>query len=134
MTLGRRLSCPWTRAMALALLAAVSGCQSKASVSEALDPAAIAAPGAPAGSGVAAAPQAVMATQSLGTGPAKITMLLPLSAPGSAGEDGRKMLDAAKLAMADLGNNLLTLTVEDTRGDPGQARRIKALRAQLFDG
>ncbi|TIW66500.1 MAG: ABC transporter substrate-binding protein, partial [Mesorhizobium sp.] len=65
----------------------------------------------------------------LGTGPAKITMLLPLSAPGSAGEDGRKMLDAAKLAMADLGNNLLTLTVEDTRGDPGNAKdlAIKAI-------
>ncbi|RVD71738.1 ABC transporter substrate-binding protein [Mesorhizobium sp. M4A.F.Ca.ET.029.04.2.1] len=129
MKLGRRLSCPWTRAMALAFLAAVSGCQSKGSVSEALDPAAVASPGTPAGGAIAAAPQAVTATQSLGTGPAKITMLLPLSAPGSAGEDGRKMLDAAKLAMADLGNNLLTLTVEDTRGDPGQAKdlAIKAI-------
>lgn len=112
----------WTIAFALA--AALSGCQSKGSVSEALDPAAIAAPGAPAGGSVAAAPKAMQATQSLGTGPAKITMLLPLSAPGGAGEDGRKMLDGAKLAMADLGNNLLTLTVEDTHGDPANAKDL----------
>ncbi|RVD20703.1 ABC transporter substrate-binding protein, partial [Mesorhizobium sp. M4B.F.Ca.ET.017.02.2.1] len=83
---------PQAWAIAFALAAALSGCQSKGSVSEALDPAAIAAPGAPAGSSVAAAPKAMQATQSLGTGPAKITMLLPLSAAGGAGEDGRKML------------------------------------------
>ncbi|WP_245518729.1 MULTISPECIES: ABC transporter substrate-binding protein [unclassified Mesorhizobium] len=115
---------PQAWAIAFALAAALSGCQSKGSVSEALDPAAIAAPGAPAGGSVAAAPKAMQATQSLGTGPAKITMLLPLSAAGGAGEDGRKMLDGAKLAMADLGNNLLTLTVEDTRGDPANAKDL----------
>ncbi|RJT27348.1 ABC transporter substrate-binding protein [Mesorhizobium waimense] len=108
-------------AIALAIAATLSGCQSKGSVSEVLDPAQIAAPNAPAGMASATAPQA---TQSLGTGSTKITMLLPLSAPGTAGQDGRKMFDAARLAMTDLGNNLITLTVEDTRGDAGYAKDL----------
>ncbi|WP_192177307.1 ABC transporter substrate-binding protein [Mesorhizobium amorphae] len=108
-------------ASALALAATLSGCQSKSSVTEVLDPAQIAAPNAPAGVAAATAPQA---TQSLGTGSTKITMLLPLSAPGTTGQDGRKMFDAARLAMTDLGNNLITLTVEDTRGDSGYAKDL----------
>ncbi|ESZ08053.1 ABC transporter substrate-binding protein [Mesorhizobium sp. L2C089B000] len=99
----------------------MSGCQSKGSVSDALDPAAIAAPGAPVTGAVAGPAQA---TQSLGTGSTKVTMLLPLSAPGNAGENGRKMLDATKLAMADLGNVLLTVTVEDTMGDSAHASEL----------
>lgn len=124
MDFGRQGPCPWTGAIMLALAAIVSGCQSKGSVSEALDSAQIAAPNAPASGAVAAPPQAMQATQSLGTGSTKITMLLPLSAQGTAGEDGRKMLDAAKLAMTDLGNNLLTLSVEDTRGDPAYSKDL----------
>ncbi|MFK0691004.1 ABC transporter substrate-binding protein [Mesorhizobium sp. IMUNJ 23033] len=108
-------------AIALALAATLSGCQSKGSVTEVLDPAQIAAPNASAGIAAAGPPQA---TQSLGTGSTKITMLLPLSAPGTAGQDGRKMFDAARLAMTDLGNNLITLTVEDTRGDAGYAKDL----------
>ncbi|WP_430694892.1 ABC transporter substrate-binding protein [Mesorhizobium montanum] len=60
----------------------------------------------------------------LGTGPTKVAMLLPLSAPGSTGENGRKMYDGARLAMADLGDKLLTLTIEDTRGDSGYAKDL----------
>ena len=115
---GRQGHYSWTWAIAFAVM--VSGCQSKGSVADALDPAAIAAPGAPAGA-VAGPAQA---TQSLGTGPTKVAMLLPLSAPGTAGEDGRKMLDAAKLAMSDLGNALLTVTVEDTKGDSAHASEL----------
>lgn len=118
---GRQGRCPRTWAIAFALATTLSGCQSKGGVSEVLDPAAIAAPGgqtADTGAGPA------QATQSLGTGSTKITMLLPLSAPGTAGENGRKMLDAAKLAMTDVGNGLLTLTVEDTKGDSAQAGKL----------
>jgi DNA-binding LacI/PurR family transcriptional regulator len=115
---GRQGHYSWTWAIAFAVM--VSGCQSKGSVSDALDPAAIAAPGAPAG----AVASPAQATQSLGTGPTKVTMLLPLSAPGTAGENGRKMLDATKLAMADLGNALLTVTVEDTKGDSAHAGEL----------
>lgn len=107
--------------IALAAAAALSGCQSKGSVSEALDQAVIVAPNGQEASTAALAPQA---TQSLGTGSTKVAMLLPLSAPGPAGETGRKMLDAAKLAMTDLGNRLLSLTIEDTRGDSAYAKDL----------
>ncbi|MEI8719730.1 ABC transporter substrate-binding protein [Mesorhizobium sp. ISC11] len=105
----------------MALAAIVSGCQSKGGVSEVLDPAAVTAP---AGQNGAAGAGPVQATQSLGTGSTKVTMLLPLSAPGTAGENGRKMLDATKLAMTDIGNGLLALTVEDTKGDSALAGKL----------
>ncbi|TIS91234.1 MAG: ABC transporter substrate-binding protein, partial [Mesorhizobium sp.] len=110
-----------TCVVACALAMSLLGCQSKGAVSDALDPAAIQAPNQPAAVAVA---NASMATQSLGTGPTKVAMLLPLSASGSAGENGRKMLDAAKLAMTDLGNPLLTLTVEDTKGDETYSQQL----------
>ncbi|MGX8009506.1 ABC transporter substrate-binding protein [Mesorhizobium sp. ORM8.1] len=134
---GRQVHGSWTWAIALTIGAIVSGCQSKSSVSDTLDPAAIAATSAPAGS-AATAPGGAVATapakgaQSLGAGPTKITMLLPLSAPGIAGETGRKMLDGAKLAMADLGDKLLTLTVEDTKGDSAFASEL-AVKAITTD-
>ncbi|MBZ9777195.1 ABC transporter substrate-binding protein [Mesorhizobium sp. CO1-1-8] len=121
MEAGRQVHCPRTWAIALALAAILSGCQSKGGVSEVLDPAAVAEP---AGQNGAAGGGPVQATQSLGTGSTKVTMLLPLSAPGTAGENGRKMLDATKLAMTDIGNGLLTLTVEDTKGDSAQASKM----------
>lgn len=62
--------------------------------------------------------------ESLGKGPVKVSMLLPLSAGGTAGDRGRKMRDAAALAMADLGNDLLTLNIEDTGGDESRARAL----------
>ena len=121
MEAGRQVHCPRTWAIALALAVTLSGCQSKGGVSEVLYPAAVAAP---AGQNGAASTSPAQATQSLGTGSTKITMLLPLSAPGTAGENGRKMFDAAKLAMTDIGNGLLTLTVEDTKGDSAQASKL----------
>ena len=62
--------------------------------------------------------------ETLGKGPVRVSMLLPLSASGTAGDRGRKMRDAAALAMTDMGDNLLTLTVEDTGGDEGRARTL----------
>ncbi|RWL84608.1 MAG: ABC transporter substrate-binding protein [Mesorhizobium sp.] len=140
-------------ALALAVAAAASGCQSKSGASDVLDPSAIAAPDGQAGS--AATQQASSATPgnpapaaqgagiatsatssgptsalaakanlTLGTGSTRVTMLLPLSAPGSTGENGRKMYDGARLAMADLGDKLLTLTIQDTRGDSGYAKDL----------
>ena len=100
MEAGRQGRNPWTWAIALAVAMTLSGCQSKGGVSEVLDPAAIAAP---AGQNGAAGAGPAQATQSLGTGSTKITMLLPLSAPGTSGENGRKMLDGAKLAMTEIG-------------------------------
>ncbi|WP_319023047.1 ABC transporter substrate-binding protein [Mesorhizobium sp. B1-1-8] len=113
-------------AAALALTAAMSGCQSKSA--DVLDPSALTAPTSPAGAAPRSQQTAVatsaQASQTLGSGSTKVTMLLPLSAPGSAGENGRKMYDAARLAMTDLGDKLLTLTVEDTRGDSAYAKDL----------
>ncbi|PBB94814.1 ABC transporter substrate-binding protein [Mesorhizobium sp. WSM3862] len=118
--------------LAFAVVAAISGCQSKNGASEVLDPAAIAAPSSQAGATTAAPAQLTASSAAtapkgnltLGTGSTKIAMLLPLSAPGSAGENGRKMFDAARLAMADFGDKLVTLTIEDTRGDSGYAKDL----------
>lgn len=130
------------RAIALGLVTALGGCQSKSGASDVLDPSAIAAPAGQTGAAAAPAQPASGETSSsatsggptsvadakanltLGTGPTKVTMLLPLSAPGSTGESGRKMYDGARLAMADLGDKLLTLTIEDTRGDSGNAKDL----------
>ncbi|TPJ73484.1 penicillin-binding protein activator [Mesorhizobium sp. B2-7-1] len=129
-------------AIALGLVGALGGCQSKSGASDVLDPSAIAAPAGqasvpaapaqPAGgetlssanSGGPTSAADAKANLTLGTGPTKVTMLLPLSAPGSTGENGRKMYDGARLAMADLGDKLLTLTIEDTRGDSGNAKDL----------
>ncbi|MBN9552951.1 MAG: ABC transporter substrate-binding protein, partial [Alphaproteobacteria bacterium] len=134
-------------ALAFAIVAAASGCQSKSGASDVLDPSAITAPagqasgptqGSPTqgsppqagqtpGSQTLAGPTsapAAKANLTLGTGSTKVTMLLPLSAPGSTGENGRKMYDGARLAMADLGDKLLTLTIQDTRGDSGYAKDL----------
>ncbi|MDX8441618.1 ABC transporter substrate-binding protein [Mesorhizobium australafricanum] len=132
--------CIW--AMAFGLVAMLSGCQSKSGAPNVLDPSAIAAPAGQAGSAAAPSQQASSATVgsptqggptsataaqaklTLGTGPTKVAMLLPLSAPGGTGENGRKMYDGARLAMADLGDKLLTLTIQDTRGDSGYAKDL----------
>lgn len=134
-------------ALALGLVATLCACQSKSGASDVLDPSAITAPagqaGAPAvpaqqasgqalgsaalASSTSAGPASAAAAKAqltLGTGPTKVAMLLPLSAPGSTGETGRKMYDGARLAMADLGDKLLTLTIEDTRGDSGYAKDL----------
>ncbi|WP_292079627.1 penicillin-binding protein activator [Mesorhizobium sp.] len=140
-------------ALAIVVAAATSGCQSKSGASDVLDPSAIAAPAGQAGSAApqqassatpgnpapaaqgagtatsatSSGPTSALAAKAnltLGTGPTKVTMLLPLSAPGSTGENGRKMYDGARLAMADLGDKLLTLTIQDTRGDSGYAKDL----------
>jgi ABC-type branched-subunit amino acid transport system substrate-binding protein len=134
-------------ALAFAVAAAASGCQSKSGASDVLDPSAIAAPAGQAGGAAAPSQQASSPAQAgqtpgsqtlagptsaaaakanltFGTGPTKVAMLLPLSAPGSTGENGRKMYDGARLAMADLGDKLLTLTIQDTRGDSGYAKDL----------
>nr|WP_292390007.1 ABC transporter substrate-binding protein [Mesorhizobium sp.] len=120
-------------ALALAfVVVAAAGCQSKNGASEVLDPSAIAAPAnqavspaaQPAQLTASSATTAPKGSLTLGTGSTKIAMLLPLSASGSAGENGRKMYDAARLAMSDLGDKLVTLTIEDTRGDSSYAKDL----------
>ncbi|MGN6142267.1 MAG: ABC transporter substrate-binding protein [Mesorhizobium sp.] len=105
---------------ALPAVLLLAACQSK-NAGEVLDPA--------GGGSAPAASQSdprntPPSAQTLGKGATKVGMLLPLSASGSLGEKGRKMFDAAKLAMADLGNDQLTLSIEDTRGDDATAKDL----------
>jgi ABC-type branched-subunit amino acid transport system substrate-binding protein len=100
---------------ALALPAALSACQSS-NLTDALDPATV-----EAGKPSAGPPRRA---ETLGKGSTEIAMLLPLSASGKLGEEGRRMRDASQLAMTDLGDELVTLTIEDTGGDSGRAREL----------
>lgn len=109
---------------------ALAACQSK-TAGDVLDPGSSAASSetkiaSPAPSG-GPAPSA----QTFGSGETKVFMLLPLSAGGGMGEKGRRMFDAAKLAMTDLGNQYLTLSIQDTRGDSVVAKdmAVKAMAA-----
>ena len=54
----------------------------------------------------------------LGTGAARVAMLLPLTATGNAGQAGRSFRNAADLAMAALGGSDITLIIKDTQGTP----------------
>jgi hypothetical protein len=108
------------KAFAPALLIGLAACQSGGDVAEVLDPGATESNqiGGAEASGVA------QKSMTLGKGSMKVAMLLPLSASGSLGEEGRKMRDGAQLAMADMGNDLITLTIDDTRGDGALARKM----------
>ena len=111
---GRRTH--WIGALVPVVLIGLAACQSSTDVADVLDPRAVdggTQTGGPAQKAIV-----------LGKGSMKIAMLLPLSGAGSAGEEGRKMRDGAQLAMDDLGNDLITLTIEDTRGDAALAKKM----------
>lgn len=109
-------------ALALALPLGLGACQSDTSSEDVLGSASDGQIG-PQNTSVAKIGPA-KSGESLGKGPVKVSMLLPLSAGGTAGDRGRRMRDAAALAMADLGNDLLTLNIEDTGGDETRARTL----------
>lgn len=54
----------------------------------------------------------------LGSGSARIALLLPLSATGNAGQAGPSFRNAADLAVAALGGSDITVIIKDTRGTP----------------
>lgn len=109
-------------ALALALPLGLGACQSGTSSEDVLGSAADSQQGSQSASVEKTGP--TKSGESLGKGPVKVSMLLPLSAGGTAGDRGRKMRDAAALAMGDLGNDLLTLNIEDTGGDEKRARAL----------
>ena len=116
---GRKTRGLLRKALVPALLVGLAACQSGGDVADVLDP------GAAKGNqtGGAEASGAAQKPITLGKGTMKVAMLLPLSASGSLGEEGRKMRDGAQLAMSDMGNDLITLTIEDTRGDGALAKK-----------
>ena len=99
----------------------MSGCQSRDVTANAIDLQSLAD-----AKEATAAPNAVPVSggQTIGSGSTKVTMLLPVSAQGTLGERGRNMRDAATLAMNDLGNNLITLTIVDTGGLDARAKKL----------
>lgn len=56
--------------------------------------------------------------ETLGSGSARIALLLPLTATGNAGQAGPSFRNAADLAVAALGGSDITVIVKDTRGTP----------------
>ena len=64
------------------------------------------------------------------TGPAKVALLIPLSGPGAA--LGADLLDAAQLALFDVGVTDLELLPRDTGDDPAKAER--AAQSALAEG
>src|SRR6056297_2368840 len=64
------------------------------------------------------------------TGPVKIALLLPLS--GSAEAVGRDMLEAAQIALFDVGQTDMVLLPRDTGGTPAGA--VEAARAAIDAG
>lgn len=119
MSRGRKIRLPTWRVFVPALLFGLAACQSGGDVSDAVDPGTT-----EGGQAVAATPAVQQKAMTAGQGSMKVAMLLPLSAPGSVGDEGRKMRDGAMLAMTDMGNDLITLTIEDTRGDAALAGKM----------
>lgn len=59
--------------------------------------------------------------ETLGNGPVRVAMLLPLGATGSGGKIGGELKNAAQLALEDFGASTLQIVVKDTAGDPQRA-------------
>jgi hypothetical protein len=68
-----------------------------------------------------AAPQAA-ANDTLGTGPVKVALILPLTQGAGPSAVGASMRNAAELAMSEAGANDITLMVKDDRSTPDGAR------------
>jgi ABC-type branched-subunit amino acid transport system substrate-binding protein len=58
----------------------------------------------------------------IGNGPVKVALILPLSAPGQGSMVAQSMRNAADLALSDFQGSDLTLLVKDDRGTPEGAR------------
>ena len=59
--------------------------------------------------------------QTLGTGPVRVALLLPLTRDGQSSDVGQSLRSAAELAIADTGGGAITLLVKDTAGSESGA-------------
>ena len=66
------------------------------------------------------------------SGPVKVALLLPLSAPGETANIGKALKNAAEAALLDAGSRSIELITKDTRGNADGAR--VAANAALNDG
>ena len=100
------------RLCAVALLAALSACETVPFGIPGLEPS---EPG-PATPPVAALPPA--RGEVIGTGPVRVALLLPLTAPGNGAKAGIEFRNAAQLAAEDFGLQTLQVVIKDTAGKP----------------
>ncbi|MEM6383388.1 MAG: penicillin-binding protein activator [Pseudomonadota bacterium] len=73
---------------------------------------------------VGATPSVQPQGQVLGTGSARVAMLLPLTATGNAGQVGPSFRNAADMAIAALGGSDISLIIKDTGGTPQGAAAV----------
>lgn len=76
--------------------------------------------------------QSQIQSQAPAAAPAKVALLLPLSAQGEVGQIGKAMKQAAELALFDAGQSGITLVTKDTRGSAEGAEA--AVQAALAEG
>jgi ABC-type branched-subunit amino acid transport system substrate-binding protein len=63
-------------------------------------------------------------SETVGSGPVRLAVLLPLSTSGAERDNAADFRDGAELAMKDLGQNRATLTIYDTKGVPTEVARL----------
>ncbi|WP_246505396.1 penicillin-binding protein activator [Microvirga antarctica] len=71
---------------------------------------------------VAAAPQQSAAGSTIGTGPVRVALIIPLSGQGQGAAAAQSMRNAAELALGETPNAEISLMVKDDRGTPEGAR------------
>lgn len=76
-----------------------------------------------AGAGVAEAPSGSPAgSTTIGSGPVKVALILPMTAPGQGAVVAQSMRNAAELALGEFQGSDITLLVKDDRGTPEGAQ------------
>jgi ABC-type branched-subunit amino acid transport system substrate-binding protein len=109
----------------LTTLASLTGCEPPAMV-----PAPLVAPQPPYGSPPPTPPPTPPPAAAAPSGPAKIAILVPLSGPNAG--LGTAILNAAQMALFEMGGDQLTLVPRDTKGTPAGA--ADAARSAVGDG
>ena len=103
--------------LASGLALTVAGCNSNALLTPGADVGAPAAPPPPGAAGAAVG-------ETLGTGPVRVGMILPLTQNGAPGPIGASLRNAAQLAIEEFSGPFITLMIQDDRSTPegaGQA-------------
>jgi len=62
--------------------------------------------------------------QKVGNGPIRLSLLVPQSASGGAGQAGKQIANAARLAVRDFGTNSLQVIIKDTKGQAATASSL----------
>ena len=138
---GLKSRAAWAVVLAGSLL--VSGCVGSGSRSpprEASRPPAAQAPVEPAyaagvappGASMQGSPPASMPGSTIGNGPVKVALILPLTSPGQGAVAAQSMRNAAELALGEFQGSDITVLVKDDRGTPEGAQ--SATQQALAEG